>query len=495
MSVSYTTSGLQSLESLLDLKMQSSKENLSKIVSIKTSPKKMSIRKRVIAGLQGQTAERWVHYANLEKKCRMMFENLNSSENSQKLFQDSIGQLSFQNEYFKQLNYLPYVLVLMSFFKVWFVPAMAVLTPFFMIVLPFFIVKYVYSMPINLDQYMHMMKSMWLSETPTIKQYTQILFFLISLVQGIVQPVQNAMHCHNTDKVICDIGDSILDLRTHLEDLREDFASYAIPFGIPTTLQNLREKRQAFMYVYHNKFVLDDIWKQLGELEILWKLAQCKEVFPVQFTKSSSPLLHIPQLCDISIKNPVLSNVSFHSKKTHALLTGPNGGGKSSALRAILQSVLLSQTFGYCFSKDVILTPFSWISTGLQLKDAPGSKSLFENEVRFAVNVLKRGSGFGIVLYDEIFHSTNPPDCARTAEVFLQQLWEKENILSIVSTHVFEIVERAPEEIQRLCVSGTIDSATEEIVFAYELQPGVSKLSSVDTILKREGLLRIKKSG
>ena len=489
MSSLFQHSGLDILSKQLDLKMESSKEQLAQLFSVKTPAKKISQRKKIIQGLKGQDTERWERYAELETKCRKVFQNLESSENSQKLFKDTVGQLSFQNEYFKQLNYIPYVLVGMAFYKIWVVPFMALLTPLLMVVLPYFIVRFMYSIPMNVSQYIKMMQIMWFSEKPTLKHYGQLVLVLINIIQGIIQPVQNGMHCNTTDTVVCDIGETVLELRDHLEDLREDFQKYEIPFTIPTILQSLTEKRQAFMFVYHNKFILEGVWKTLGELEILWKFAQRDDIAPVKFVKAKSPVLQIPSLRDITISNPVISSLEFKGEKGHALLTGPNGGGKSSSLRAVLQTVLLGQTFGYAASTNVYMTRFSWVSTGLHIADSPGQKSLFENEVRFAVKVLKREEGFGLVLYDEIFHSTNPPDCAHTAKIFLERLWKKNTVLSIVSTHVFEIVESAPKEIQRLCVDGTVDPASKQIRFEYELKPGVSKLSSVDTILKREGLL------
>jgi DNA mismatch repair ATPase MutS len=92
----------------------------------------------------------------------------------------------------------------------------------------------------------------------------------------------------------------------------------------------------------------------------------------------------------------------------------------------------------------------------------------------------------GLVLYDELFHSTNPPDGIRTAERFLEQLWAKETILSIVSTHVFELVDSAPDSVQRLCCSAEEDGET--LTFLYDVKPGICKVSSVKSIWERFGL-------
>ena len=490
MSQAYETSGLSRLSQILKLELQASQDVLPRLISTGIhSVKKAQYRKRVIQGLRGQSVERWSRYAAIEKKCRMYFA-AEGSDDMKKLFEDTIGQLSFQHNLLKQLNFMPYVLLFLSVFKIWLVPAMALLSPLFMIVMPYILIRYVYTVPMTIGSYVTLMKKLWFSNLKDIKNFGQVIFFVVSFVQGIVQPIQNAMHCRRTDTVICEVGDTVLELRDHLEDLRADFQRFGISYSVPTTLRDLTEKRHAFFFVHENKSVLPDIWRRLGELEILWKLAQNPEFHEISFTQSQTPVLHIPHLRDLGIPKDLvtLSSVYFSANSAHALLTGPNGGGKSSALRGILQTVLLAQTFGVAASSGVVLSPFSWISTGLQLRDEPGAKSLFETEVRFAVKVLGRKRGLGLVLYDEIFHSTNPPDCAHTASVFLNQLWAKPNVLSLVSTHVFEIVKAAPPQIQRLCVSGIIKDKT--LVCDYRLKEGVCTVSSVDTILRREGLLR-----
>jgi hypothetical protein len=50
-------------------------------------------------------------------------------------------------------------------------------------------------------------------------------------------------------------------------------------------------------------------------------------------------------------------------------------------------------------------------------------------------------------------------------------------------------VEQAPDTIQHICCPAVIDS-TGIIHFSYQLQNGICKVSSVDTLLHKNGLLR-----
>ena len=183
----------------------------------------------------------------------------------------------------------------------------------------------------------------------------------------------------------------------------------------------------------------------------------------------------------------------FSPKKRHSLLTGPNGGGKSTALRCILMNIIFAQRFGVCFGTpqaELTLHPFEWIQSGLHLEDHPGECSLFEREVQFAAEALQRSRAFptqrGLLLFDELFHRTNPPDGERTATLFLQQVWDTPNLSSIISTHVFTLAEQAPKHIQTLCVPAH-KQPDGSLKFTYTLQPGICKVSSVDNVLQNCG--------
>jgi DNA mismatch repair ATPase MutS len=202
------------------------------------------------------------------------------------------------------------------------------------------------------------------------------------------------------------------------------------------------------------------------------------------------------EICDIGIASAkqrpfsvrIGSRDSSKHNSKHALLTGPNRGGKSTALRAVLRNLILAHCFGVGIGSYIELTPFDWIQSCLRLEDLPGRASLFEREVAFAAASLSRPIGKrGAVFVDELFHSTNPPDAAAASAHYLQQLWNQPQIASIISTHVFELVEAAPAGIQRLCCPAEL-RADGSVDYKYGIARGICKVSSVGEIMQEQGL-------
>ena len=189
--------------------------------------------------------------------------------------------------------------------------------------------------------------------------------------------------------------------------------------------------------------------KYVGSLEVMVKLAHMKDLHPVQWVTSPTPIFNIKDSFDFHVPEATRKTVSVEfSKRRHALLTGPNKGGKSTVLRALSISALLAHTYG-CSMGHLKATPFSKLYVCLKPDDLPGEKSRFEREVEFTSSTLVEHAPI-LVFIDELYHSTNPPDALRSCNIYCEKIWNKSNIVSVISTHLFELVERAPAHIQRI---------------------------------------------
>jgi DNA mismatch repair protein MutS len=243
------------------------------------------------------------------------------------------------------------------------------------------------------------------------------------------------------------------------------------------------DPRRAFMLVKEQPERLGLTLKSLARLEIMWRIASESRLQAVAFGGPFS----IKDAVDISLKDPIASSLELGEDATHSVITGPNGGGKSSFMRAVLQAVLFGHSYGYA-PAAATMPRLKWIASGLQLRDSPGVLSMFETEVKFAATALAAGAGPGLVLFDELFHSTNAPDGTRTATLFLEQLWSRKNVYSVVSTHIFPLIEAAPKGVKAICCQAT--DGPDGVQYSYKVEPGICRVSSVKMVWERFGLAR-----
>jgi len=481
----------------LQCRMESTKDILDRdlALAIQTAPKAFAERVRIIGALRAQTPKtldaEFERLAELETSTTDFFKS--STKEADSLKDDSLAQLSFTGDALKCLNHIPFALAFTAIFKIWIVPAINVLFPLVAWIVPYILLRFVYALPITHDQYMGIMQTMWSGEIMnpqaifgaapqtllTPKSIAQAAIFIISFSQSMIQPIQNAMHLHKTDKVFLEIGKQLLEIRNAIRRLN------GLGVKLSEALEDLDDDpRRAFMLVKEQPERLGSALKSLARLEIMWRIASESRLQAVAFAPGP---ISLRDAVDISLKDPIASSVELGGETTHAVITGPNGGGKSSFMRAVLQTVLFGHSYGYA-PAAATMPRLKWIASGLQLRDSPGVLSMFETEVKFAATALAAGAGPGLVLFDELFHSTNAPDGTRTATLFLEQLWSRSNVYSVVSTHIFPLIEAAPKAVKAICCQAT--DGPDGVQYSYRVEPGICRVSSVKMVWERFGLAR-----
>ncbi len=404
------------------------------------------------------------------------------------------GQIFFTGEHTKGLNLIPYVVAVCVWCKVWIAPALALLTPIILFCMPYVVLTTVMDMSMTWDTYTTMMKHMVFGiqagEPWKLKHYGQAMWTLISVGQSMATPFFTSIHTYALDQTVCKRGDAVIRFADFTKQVHTQFQSIGLLQGdqwvCPTPPM---EPREAAAWMDQEPLAMRQLQRIAGHCVLFTTLARDKSWHPVTWTGSHTPL-YLTNMCDLAISSDraVVSNVSLES---HSLLTGPNRGGKSSSLRAILQQVLLGQTFGFTKGAMGSWKPFQQIFTRLKSRDTAGKESLFEMEVRFASDILKsvRSRKHSLVCIDELFHSTNPPDAEISATVFLKQLWQFDSCKSIISTHIFKLCE-LPHSIplQTFCCDATINP-DESIDYSYRLTSGVCRVSSVREVLEEARLV------
>lgn len=394
------------------------------------------------------------------------------------------GQIFFQGDDYKPLNFIPFFLTIIVFCKLWVFPVLGLLTPVLLFISPYILLQTMFNVRITWEVYIQMMKQLVFgiqgNEPWTLKHLAQALWTIVGLGQGVVQPFLTSYHTAKLDAAIVQKGNALLHIHSKLQSIHATLQKMGIASSLelPEIPSDVRE---AVAWMNAEPLGMKTIWTLLGRYTILITLAHDRTWSPVEFTQRSLVLDNLSDLA-ISKERAVCSEITL---KGHCLLTGPNRGGKSSSLRAILQQVLLGQTFGFTRYATGSWTPYRNVLTRLKSHDTSGKESLFEMEVRNASRMLKKAKGNSLVLIDELFHSTNPPDAETSAKVFLKRLWTMP-IQSIISTHIFSLCEAPPPNIQTLCCPA-METET-KIQYSYSLQEGICRVSSVKEVLQEAGL-------
>jgi hypothetical protein len=455
---------------------------------------------------------------NHPELCKRTFQQLESLQNSETTLLNHVesetsktadSQIMFQGTHTKVFNSIPFLLTIFVYAKIWIAPLMALCMPFVLCIMPYIIMITVMEIPIPWDTYITMMKQMVFGiqsgEPWKFKQIMQVLWTGSSLLQGMIQPFVTAYHTYHLDQSVCKRGYALIELVQTGNQVLRMVQSIGCFQGPLTQFPEVpSDPRQAAAWIQDEPLGMKLIWDLLGKLSVFVSISHEPLWTPVSWTQSET--CTFTDVYDLAIprEKAVKSTVTI---QTHNLLTGPNRGGKSSNLRAILQQLLLGQTFGMTFGTRGSWKPFGCILTRLKSRDHAGKESLFEMEVRVASSMIRfmkrHRSVRTLILIDELFHSTNPPDAEISAKLFLRQLWELPNCTSLVSTHIFSLCDtiqnskdqnskdqnskdQQPSRIQLLCCPAV--ETESGIQYSYKIQPGICTVSSVKEVLREAGL-------
>ena len=259
------------------------------------------------------------------------------------------------------------------------------------------------------------------------------------------------------------------------------------------------------------RFEYGDIKNILGELDVYVALAQKIK----EHQNSNAPFCFV-QFVPTSDK-PVINAVDFWNPFIHAdnvvcnsiglntgnernmILTGPNTGGKSTTMKALMISALLAQTFGIAPAKELTMTIFSKFLSYLNISDdTAGGISLFKAEVKRAqelMNTLRSlpENEYAFVIIDEIFTGTAPEKAEELSYKFIKQTSEFKNCLFIDATHFKKLVdlEKETDGVCKNYHTGVVidpDNPAKVKEYTYTLTPGPSPINNAQQVADEAGV-------
>lgn len=153
---------------------------------------------------------------------------------------------------------------------------------------------------------------------------------------------------------------------------------------------------------------------------------ELNEKFYFEFNGLYHPLLRAP------IKN----NVLLDSTHKGLIISGPNTGGKTVALKSIALSVLMVHLGLYVPATHANLHPVSdlfYFSHDHQ--NLSEGLSSFASESKYYLELLKSLGPLNLIIIDEIFNSTSSEEASALAIAFLDEVHLRSNSKVVLSTH------------------------------------------------------------
>ena len=423
------------------------------------------------------------------------------------------------------LNESPMWLEAANLWKVWLLPAVSILIPVIIIVLPYVIIRMTTQSDLSVPEYwellQHILKQQggqgnmisgmllppWVSTGGTTSQAAQrwlqwgLSIFMFG--SSIWQQVTLSQHLHTITQDMRKRGGYIWELQTIWNELSGMVGPVITKYMDLPDNEDLPEDENTlgiFGYTWNRPHVLIGLTKNIAILDVMITCCTLEQIGFPTYVEGNETQLYIENFYHphLGKTKPVVNTIDLcASKTTNALVTGPNRGGKSTSLKAILTNVITAQSLGFCFARRMRITPFQQIHTALSPSDTLGRLSLFEAEIEFAKEILEnldpaKEGGKSLLVMDEIFHSTNAIDGEEASRIFLDKVYALTGHASLISTHYTKLPESYAKgkQCQALCLQASPHRENpDQLNYTYKMRKGINSLSSVREILKERGLL------
>ncbi len=174
----------------------------------------------------------------------------------------------------------------------------------------------------------------------------------------------------------------------------------------------------------------------------------------------------------------IANDTAFSATRRMLLITGPNMGGKSTYMRQVALIALLAHCGAFVPADEALIGPLDGIFTRIGASDDLASgRSTFMVEMTEAAAILHRATPRSLVLMDEIGRGTSTYDGLALAFSIARHLLDKNQCMTLFSTHYFELT-RLPQDFPQ-CANVHLDAVEhgQTIVFLHALEEGPASQS------------------
>lgn len=397
------------------------------------------------------------------------------------------------------VNYIEQLLDFYHFYKIYMIPLTSFLYPLSTFIAPYYYLNKFLKMNISFQTYIEIFWNIIKFSFQTtgnfrvdLTKFVTIFLYIGVYLYNMYQTFEVATFLYNTKHKLHEKMKGLLFFVKHSQNILKKLPEKFIEpyFSIDNAFDGL---------VLHNS--MTDIYKLWKDDNLKNKIScLLKTIYAVDVIDSINKLFltgewsKVSYVNDTSViwdaKNPILNNEQISNPinlQKNIIITGPNAGGKTTYVKTILSNVILGQTFGITYSIKSNLLLYDTINSFMRVSDILGSKSYFETEAEYCLNMIKKAEKLseenkkGLFLMDEPMHSTPPTEGMATAYAVVEYLSNLSGISLIITTHFHKLVileELYPDKFINLSVDAIQINNTvkTEFYFPYKIRRGHSYL-------------------
>ena len=425
-----------------------------------------------------------------------------------------LENLNFRNKYLKKITTKYTFMIFYYGYRYYISPIFVIVYPLLMLLVPFFIIKKLFKFKIKFNVFYKIIKELYLPKIDKnkgikgkISFVASIMFSLYGYLNGIYKEYKIIKGINNTINLLHGHLHSVLNIIQFYKKLIVDNSINLLEINLNKfkflSKRSLENKDNYFSnkaYIYHsylkfikikNEFI--NVMYNIGKIENYYTISKVINNKSYSFTgfikNVKNPYIEFNNMWHPLIKKNINNSIKQGGKnKKSYVITGPNGGGKSTYLRCIAINLLFSQTYGFSCSNSGYITPYSHIDTYMFIPDKEGYESLFQAEINRCKKIIDNlDNKFYYLIVDEIFNSTNPVEGISCSYSFIELLNEYKNILGIYSTH-FNYITKLEENVKNIGnLRVNVNRVNNKIKFPYKIEKGISKDYIALELLKEKG--------
>jgi DNA mismatch repair protein MutS len=218
-----------------------------------------------------------------------------------------------------------------------------------------------------------------------------------------------------------------------------------------------------------------------------------------QYEQASAPHLVFNEFWNPFINPDIVVTNSLElgtqASYRNILITGPNAGGKSTALKAMAIAVLLAQTLTIA-NANIVITPFTKVFTTLNITDTVGKESLYQadkNRIKLVTSTIAHlnPDEKALLISDEMFNSTGASYGAALFYGTLNFINDAlPNALFVAATH-FETLVELEEDTHGSVANFRVEEAhlgtDGKLTWTYKIMPGINKQNISFELAQEDG--------